>query len=184
MDILDKAIIYAVKSHSGSFRKGTSTPYITHPIEAVSIVATMTNDQRVLAATALHDVVEDTEVTIDDIRKDFGDTVVRLVAAESENKRDSLPPKTTWKIRKQETLDHLKNATKEEKMIALGDKLSNMRAIYRDYYTVGDKLWERFNQKDKTEHAWYYKAIAELLSDLGDTFAYNEYVELVNKIFN
>lgn len=109
--------------------------------------------------------------------------MARLVATESEDKREDLPPEETWKIRKQETLEHLKNATREEKMITLGDKLSNIRAIYRDYSVVGDELWKRFNQKDKSEHAWYYRSIAELLSELGDTFAYKEYVGLVGKVF-
>lgn len=108
----------------------------------------------------------------------------KLSDDESEDKRDNLPSESTWKIRKQETLDHLKDkATKEEKMITLGDKLSNIQAMYRDYLEIGDELWDRFNQKDKSEHAWYYKSIAELLSDLSDTSAYQEYVELVNKVF-
>ena len=67
-------------------------------------------------------------------------------------------------------------------MIALGDKLSNMRAIWRDYTAIGDKLWERFNQKDLHEIMWYYGAVAESLADLEDTFAYNEYANLVNKM--
>ena len=184
MDIFDKAIVFATKAHSGSFRKGTTTPYIVHPMEASTIVATMTDDKTILAAAVLRDVAEDTDYTIDDIMKEFGEDVAHLVSAESENKRDNLPPEATWKIRKQETLNHLKDATKEEKMITLGDKLSNIRAIYRDYSTIGDGLWERFNQKDKLEHAWYYKSIAELLSDLSDTPAYQEYVGLVNKVFS
>lgn len=184
MDIFDKAIVFAAKAHSGSFRKGTTTPYIVHPMEASAIVATMTDDKTILAAAVLHDVVEDTDYTIDDITKEFGEDVARLVSAESEDKRDNLPSEVTWKIRKQETLDHLKDkATKEEKIITLGDKLSNIRAMHRDYLEIGDELWNRFNQKDKSEHAWYYKSIAELLSDLSDTSAYQEYVELVNKVF-
>lgn len=71
----------------------------------------------------------------------------------------------------------------EAKMITLGDKLSNIRAIYRDYCAVGNRVWERFNQKDKNEHAWYYRGIAERLGELSDTFAYQEYVELVGKVF-
>lgn len=184
MDIFDKAIVFAAKAHSGSFRKGTTIPYIVHPMEASAIVATMTDDEIILAAAVLHDVVEGTNYTINDIVKEFGKDVARLVSTESEDKRDNLPSEATWKIRKQETLDHLKNkATKEEKMITLGDKLSNIRAMYRDYLEIGDELWDRFNQKDKSEHAWYYKTIAELLSDLSDTPAYQEYVGLVNKVF-
>ena len=183
MDILDKAIIFAVKAHSGSFRKGTETPYIVHPLEAVAIVATMTNDSAVMAAAALHDVVEDTEFTIEDIRREFGEHVAELVGAESEDKREDLPAEETWIIRKQETIEHLKQASLEEKMITLGDKLSNIRAMYRDYLAVGDKLWERFNQKDKNEHGWYYRSIAEVLSELKEYPAYREYLELVGKVF-
>ena len=68
-------------------------------------------------------------------------------------------------------------------MITLGDKLSNIRAIYRDYNSIGDELWNRFNQKDKNEHGWYYLSIAECLSELEEYFAYQEYCELVNKTF-
>ena len=184
MELFDKAITFAVKAHSGDYRKGTQTPYIVHPIEAAAIVATMTNDENVLAGAVLHDVVEDTDYTVDDIRNEFGEEVAKLVASESEDKRRDRPAEATWKIRKQETLEHLKGATIETKMITLGDKLSNIRAIYRDYSTIGDRLWERFNQKDKAEHAWYYKGIAECLKELSDTFAYQEYIELVNKVFN
>ena len=183
MDILDKAIGFAVKAHSGSVRKGTETPYIVHPLEAVAIVATMTNDKEVMAAAALHDVVEDTDYTIDDVRKEFGERVAELVGAESEDKREDLPSEDTWKIRKQETIEHLANASLEEKMIALGDKLSNIRAMYRDHLAIGDKLWERFNQKDKNEHGWYYGSIAKALSEFEDTVAYQEYCELVGKVF-
>ena len=109
MDIFDKAIVFATKAHSGSFRKGTTTPYIVHPMEASAIVATMTDDKIILAAAVLHDVVEDTDYTIDDIVKEFGEDVARLVSAESEDKRDNLPSEATWKIRKQETLDYLKD---------------------------------------------------------------------------
>ena len=183
-EVLNKALIFAVNAHTGMKRKGTNTPYIVHPMEAVAIVASMTDDRAIIAAAALHDVVEDTKYTIDDIKNEFGDKVARLVASESEDKRPELPESETWKIRKEETLEHLKNASIETKMITLGDKLSNIRAIYRDYLNLGDKLWERFNVKDKNEHAWYYSSIADLLSDLKEYPAWKEYKELVDKVFN
>ena len=183
MDLFDKAICYATEAHAGMKRKGTETPYIVHPMESVAVVATMTNEPAVLAAAVLHDVVEDTKRTLGEIRAEFGNIVAGLVASESENKREELPSAITWKMRKQETLEHLAHASKEAKMIALGDKLSNIRAIYRDYSEFGDKVWERFNQKDKAEHAWYYRGVVECLGELSDTFAYREYVDLVEKVF-
>ena len=180
---LDQAVVFAVNAHSGMKRKGCTTPYIVHPLEALTIASTLTDDVDVLCAAVLHDTVEDTDTTISDIKELFGDNVARLVASDSENKREDLPSSETWEIRKTESLTFLEKADKDEQIIALSDKLSNMRAIYRDYQILGEKLWDRFNVKDKQKHAWYYCGIATKLKDLADTFAYKEYVELVKKVF-
>mgnify|MGYP002524580236 CR=1 FL=1 len=181
--ILDNAIIFAVNAHRGQLRKGSSTPYILHPMEAAAVVGTMTADDEILAAAVLHDTVEDTGVTVEQLREQFGEHVAALVAAESENKREDKPAADTWKIRKEETIEHLKTAPTEVKMLTLGDKLSNIRSMYRDHLRLGDELWQRFNQKDKNEHRWYYESLAECLSDLSEYPAYREYTDLVAKVF-
>lgn len=180
--LLDRAITFAVKAHQGMERKGKGFPYIVHPMEAVCIVATMTNDQELLAAAALHDVIEDTDTTADDLKKEFGERVAMLVEAESDDKTGGSKAET-WHQRKQDTLDRLRNADLDIKIVALGDKLSNMRAIAHDYAVLGDELWNRFTVKDPAEHAWRYHALAEALSDLSDTDAYKEFHTLVNKTF-
>ena len=181
--ILDEAIVFATKAHEGQFRKGTSIPYILHPMEAAAIVGSMTTDEEIIAGAILHDVVEDTETTVEDVIVVFGKRVGSLVASESENKREDLPAESTWKIRKQETLNHLVAAPVDVKMITLGDKLSNIRAIYRDYQKIGDELWQRFNQKDKSEHYWYYSGIAKCITELCDYQAYKEYCDLIDRTF-
>src|SRR5665648_498520 len=103
-EVLVKAINFAAVNHSGDFRKGTEIPYIIHPMEAAVIVATMTNDPEVIAAAILHDVVEDTSVVIDNLRKEFNERICNLVSEESEDKRENLPAKDTWLIRKEETV--------------------------------------------------------------------------------
>ena len=181
--LLNKAIIFATQVHDGQLRKGSNSPYILHPLEAAAIVSTITLDEEIIAAAVLHDVVEDTPATLAQVESMFGKRVAFLVAGESENKREDLPAADTWKIRKIETIDHLKNADEDIKIITLGDKLSNIRAINRDYKKLGDDLWQRFNQKNKSEHEWYYRSIAECLSDLKDHQAYAEYVNLVDETF-
>ena len=181
--LLDKAIKFATEAHEGQLRKSTSIPYILHPMEAAAIVGTMTTDDEIIAGAVLHDVVEDTDTTVEQVRELFGGRVADFVASESEDKREHLSAQSTWKIRKQETLDHLKTAPIEVKMITLGDKLSNISAINRDYNTIGDELWQRFNQKDKNEHYWYYQSIADCLTELKDYQVYKEYCELVQKTF-
>lgn len=180
--LLDRAITFAVKAHQGVERKGKGFPYIVHPMEAVCIVATMTNDQELLAAAALHDVIEDTDTTAEDLKKEFGERVAMLVEAESDDKSGGSKAET-WHQRKQDTLDRLRNADLDIKIVALGDKLSNMRAIAHDYAVLGDELWNRFTVKDPAEHAWRYHALAEALNDLSDTDAYKEFHTLVNKTF-
>lgn len=76
--ILDRAIIFAVRAHTGTERRGKGFPYIVHPMEAVEIVATMTKDQELLAAAALHDTLEDTNITLDQLRDEFGDRIASL----------------------------------------------------------------------------------------------------------
>lgn len=182
-NVLDRAIVFATEAHEGQYRKGTDIAYILHPLEAATIVGTITTDSEVIAGAVLHDVVEDTDITINEIYEMFGERVAYLVDSESEDKREHLAAQSTWKIRKQETLDHLKNAPLDVKMITLGDKLSNIRAINRDYNAIGDILWQRFNQKDKNEHYWYYQSIADCLSELSEYHVYQEYCELVKKTF-
>ena len=182
-NVLDRAIVFATEAHEGQYRQGTDIAYILHPLEAATIVGTITTDSEVIAGAVLHDVVEDTDITINEIYEMFGERVAYLVDSESEDKREHLAAQSTWKIRKQETLDHLKNAPLDVKMITLGDKLSNIRAINRDYNAIGDILWQRFNQKDKNEHYWYYQSIADCLSELSEYHVYQEYCELVKKTF-
>lgn len=181
-ELLDRAITLAVQAHAGTERRGKGFPYIVHPMEAMAIVATMTPDQEMLAAAALHDVVEDTDVTIDEIRAEFGDRIAMLVASESEEKCPG-SKRESWHARKQAAIDRLAAASHDSKVVALGDKLSNMRAIARDYATLGDALWSRFNTNDPKEHEWHYRGLADSLRELSDTEAYKEFESLINQVF-
>lgn len=181
--LLDRAIVYAVKAHHNSERRGKGFPYIVHPMEAVEIVATITPDQELLAAAALHDTVEDTDVTVEDLRREFGDRIADLVHSESDIQTEGVSEEDSWHDRKQAAIDRLARAPHDAKIVAMGDKLSNMRAIYRDYVTQGDELWKIFHVKDKASHEWHYRGLEQSLSELGDTFAYQEFVTLIDKVF-
>ena len=181
--LLDRAIVFAVRAHAGTERRGKGFPYIIHPMEAVEIVATMTPDQELLAAAALHDTVEDTDVTIEQIRTEFGERVASFVAAESDEPHQSRDSIENWRARKQAAINRIACASHDAKIVALGDKLSNMRAIARDYAQQGDQLWDLFHAKDPKDHEWHYRGLANALSELRDTFAYKEFEELINQVF-
>jgi len=182
-DVIVKAITFAAQNHKGMVRKQTDIPYIVHPMEAAAIVATMTVDANVIAAAVLHDVLEDTPITVEILRTEFNDTICDLVAEESEDKREGQPASETWLIRKEEAIETLRNASTDAKMVALGDKLSNVRAMARDYRKSGENLWERFNQNDPKIQAWYYESLQEAFEELSGFEAYEEYKRLVEEVF-
>lgn len=182
-ELLDRAIIFAVKAHAGTERRGKGFPYIVHPMEAMEIVSTITPDQELLAAAALHDTVEDTCVTVDMIREEFGDRVADIVEAESDKRIEGVSDEDSWFDRKKAAMDHLAKASLDVKIVALGDKLSNMRAIARDYNKVGDELWDLFHVKDRKAHEWRYRGLADSLSELKDTPAFMEFMSLINQVF-
>ncbi len=179
-----QALEFASKAHAGMHRKGNEIAYIIHPVEVAEIIATVTTKIDVICAGLLHDVVEDTPYTIEDIQKMFGPRVAVLVSHETENKRPERPASETWRIRKEEFLNMLPLFPEDAQTVVLADKISNMRALARDYSIIGDAVFERFNQKDKKEHAWYYGSIIEILSDeLAYTDAWQELEELYNCVF-
>lgn len=157
--LLNKAIEFATKKHAGQFRKGTTLPYIVHPLEVLQILYSMRAETNVMIAGVLHDTVEDTDTTLEEICELFGKDVAELVSSNSEDKRKS------WDERKQHTIDALASAPKRIKMLIMADKLSNLRSIAYDYNHIGDKLWQRFNAPMEKQ-AWYYNGICDALYDM------------------
>lgn len=184
MTKIERAIGFALEAHKGQKRKGKDRAYILHPLEVLAIVGSMTEDEDVLAAAVLHDTVEDTGTTPEDIEKEFGPRVRALMMAESEDKMPDSPAPDTWQARKEATLQHLKKDGRDVKLICLGDKLANLREIARDYADLGDKLWQRFNQKCKKQHAWYYGSLCDILEEeFTQISAIEEYRRLLGEVF-
>lgn len=183
MNLVEKALTFAAAAHDGMKRKGSALPYIIHPAECVAIAASLTDNPEILAAAALHDTLEDTAVTREDLEREFGPAVTALVCSDSEDKMPHLPPASSWKQRKQATIQALQTASREEKIVAMADKLSNLRSMHTDHEAIGDALWDRFNQKDKRMHEWYYRGVLSQLKELEDTCAYQEYRRLLEEVF-
>lgn len=184
LDILSEAMGFAIAAHGGQPRKGDGSPMILHAMEAAAIAATLTRDPEVLAAAVLHDTVEDAGVSLEQLRRQFGERVARLVALETEDKCRGVAPELSWRGRKEQTVARLqKGLDRGEAAVVLGDKLSNMRAFYRGKLKLGPKMWELFNQKDPRQHHWYYRSIACALESLEDTPAWREYDWLIGQVF-
>lgn len=179
-----KAFEFAYKAHNGVTRKLSFMPYILHPMESAFIVQSIPDiKENAVIAAVLHDVVEDTDYTIEDIEKRFGKEIRDLVALESEDKMPHLPKEESWKLRKEAFLSHLKNASFEEKVICLADKLSNIKQTVVDLALRGPDIWKKFNMKDVSLQKWYYESVLEALKDLSSFDAYKEFELCVKYVF-
>ena len=185
MNKIEEAIIYATVMHQGKIRKLGSIPYILHPLEVAQILATLTDDQDVITAGILHDIVEDTDGTLEEIGKRFGERVAELVASESETEFLGQSPDATWRQRKEESINML--STTQDlgvKMVWLADTLANIRSLGGAYSEQGDKVWQKFHQTDASMQHWYYRSIAEQLElTLNKTAAFKELIKHINFIW-
>lgn len=182
--LFDRAAKFAVDSHAGTERRGKGFPYAIHVMEAAQIVSTITSDPELLAAALLHDTVEDTDVTIEQIRGQFGERVASLVQSETSETVGEDGKELSWRERKQNGIDHINNSSFDAKIVSLGDKLSNIRAIAGDYAVIGDEIWKRFHAPEgKKDIAWYYSGLVKALSPLAHTQAYMEFENRVKTVF-
>lgn len=156
------AIMFATKAHQGQVRKGTDIPYIVHPCEVAQILTEMGMEEEVIIAGVLHDTVEDTKVTLEEIEKTFGAEVAELVGGHTEDKSK------TWQERKEANVEHLKKGSLNLKAVIFADKLSNIRSLYDDYIKLGDAVWTRFNAP-KEKQSWYYMENLKVFEESFDT---------------
>ncbi|MFF2445600.1 HD domain-containing protein [Neobacillus sp. NPDC058068] len=165
MDIIEKAIIFAAKAHKDQSRKSTDIPYVTHPFAVGMLLQKAKCSDEVIAAGILHDTIEDTSTTYEDLIEHFGARIAKLVLAASEHDKS-----LSWEKRKQHTIDMLKDGYLEEIQIITADKLHNLKSIHADLEVNGEKTWERFN-RGKVDQHWYYTSIVKALKPRKNEFS-------------
>ena len=149
-----RAIKFVAEAHQGQYRKGTNIPYISHLINVMKILCENGCDKEIITAGILHDVVEDTSVTLEKVERLFGKRVATMVtgASEPEHMRNGKDGKTSLRLRKQHTIEFVaREAMLEQLLVSCADKLDNAEAIKQDFDQIGEKLWERFNAP-KSDH--------------------------------
>lgn len=150
------AVRFAADAHAGQFRKGSRVPYLIHPLNVAKILLDHGCSDRLAIAGLLHDTVEDTAVTVDEIRATFGDMVARLVEFATE------PEKLwTWEKRKQHTLSVLASGEPPALLLSIADKLDNIRSIRSDLELFGEAAWERF-KRPREKQRWYYESLRRI----------------------
>lgn len=156
MNLKERALLFATKAHSGQTRKGNGSPYIIHPIAVSKTLEEAGFSDEVVAAGYLHDVVEDTDTTIQEIEENFGSNVAYLVHSHTEDKTKS------WEQRKKHTIEVVKNSDLEVKALIASDKLNNLDSLIEDHLIMGDDIWLVF-KRGYDKQKWYHTSIANNL---------------------
>ena len=154
----ESALAYATRFHAGQHRKGTSIPYISHPLGVASIVLEYGGTEDEAIAALLHDVIEDGggQRAREEIRQLFGSNVVAIVDGCTDTDETPKPP---WRPRKEAYIARLPQEPDSVLLVSAADKLHNTRAILADYRVLGESLWDRF--KGHRDTLWYYRALAD-----------------------
>jgi (p)ppGpp synthase/HD superfamily hydrolase len=153
LNLTDKALQMAAVAHEGQYRKNTKVPYIAHPAAVGLILQKAGYKEELVTSGILHDTVEDTEITLDDIKREFGNEVAAIVAGCSE------PDKSlSWEERKEHTIEYLKTAPEDIRIVACADKLHNVKSILLDIERDGEDVWTWF-KRGREQQAWYYRNV-------------------------
>ena len=163
MGVKEKAMKFAIKAHDGKFRKAElSKPYIFHPIDVANLLQNYGFDDNVVAAGYLHDVIEDTEYTKEDILKNFGEDICSLVLGATEEDKS-----LSWEERKLGTINRVKKMDLRHKAIVACDKISNIEDLRFKFGKDGMEDFSSFN-RGKDKKLWYWNEVYKSLIDSED----------------
>ena len=159
--LIERALRVAAFAHANQSRKATTIPYLTH-LAGTALVLTRAGivEERVLAAALLHDGIEDTDLTAEQIAQEFGEDVAQMVVDASEIKLDESGQKIAWHERKREHRHRLRECSVESRAIVLADKVHNLGTIVDDL-AVDPSTWTRFRATPE-ESIHYFETMFEL----------------------
>lgn len=166
------AFEFAKEKHKNQTRKITNEPYIKHLYDVAKILEENGCSPEVVISGILHDTIEDTNTTYEEIEDKFGKKIATIVLGETENKA------LEYKERKQERITALKTASFEVKLVKCADMLANITDIEASLNLFGDEIWNFFNAPKQTI-AWYYTSMFSSMNELAHL---NMHKALKNKI--
>ena len=164
---IQKAIDFSAAKHINQRRKAGGLPYIVHPFSVAWILADYVGDEDVVVAGLLHDVLEDVKgSSFEEIEREFGSRVARIVKDVSEDKDPNFPEaeKMTWEDRKKKYLVHLHSAGVEAIYVSAADKIHNLMSLKQRYDAVGEEVWETFNA-GREKSFWFYGEVMKVVKE-------------------
>ena len=173
--LLEKAVRIATSAHQGQKRKEADIPYISHPMMVALKLMRHDFPDEVIAAALVHDVLEDTEFSRDELYKQLGDKVFAIVLAVTND--DTL----SWEDKKMKYVETVKNGPDGTKAVAIADKIHNAESLLMAYEAQGPVVWKNFN-KGKAKKMWFEHAVYDMLKDTWDHPLLAEYAALIERM--
>ncbi|MBT4446898.1 bifunctional (p)ppGpp synthetase/guanosine-3',5'-bis(diphosphate) 3'-pyrophosphohydrolase [archaeon] len=175
-NLINKAFNIASEKHQNQTRKGSDIPYLIHLMDVASILFQFKASTDQVCAGFLHDTIEDTPYTLEELKEDFNQQVHDFVKFSTENMEEKGPDHSneSWEKRKIEVIEKSKLASNDELLVMFADKLANIRSFVQDYKELGEKLWEKFNG-NKEKQKWFYSSLYQIFKD---KFGQNQEVKL------
>jgi (p)ppGpp synthase/HD superfamily hydrolase len=185
---IQKALKIAFECHEGQRRKVNSAPYIVHILDVAKLLLSEPSaTENIVIAGILHDTLEDTSYNAEQLKEDFGSSILNIVQFVTEPGKGNITSKEekrqTWKQRKQHTLDSCQTATNDQLLVLLADKLSNLQSIKNDLLILSDNIWSYFNAQ-KADICWYFRELNNIFSQrIGNTRLFKIYDKVFEDVF-
>ena len=177
INLIERAIRIAISAHGDQIRKNDGSPYFIHPLMVGFKLKENDFSDTVVAAGIAHDILEDTDVTEDELREILGDEVVDIVTVVSHD--DSL----SWNDKKKGYVEQLRNASEEAKAVSVADKIHNAESMVVTHKEIGADIWKKF-KRGKERKMWFEDMMVSMLKDTWDHPLIGEYEILVEKMRN
>ncbi|MGM5480500.1 MAG: HD domain-containing protein [Nanobdellota archaeon] len=183
---IEQAMMRAYECHHGQFRKVRKIPYFVHILDVMKHLMYETDDENMICAGLLHDTLEETTYSAQELKTEFGEEVYSLVnfCTEPGNTYDSTVDnqRRTWKDRKTHSINLLSSASDRELLVFLADKLSNLMSLHDDILGGEKDIWSHFNAS-KEEKEWYYRSIKEKMKPFSNRRIYRIFSETIEEVF-
>lgn len=175
MELLEKAHRLMIRAHGKQVRKTYGSPYVAHPMMVAKKLARLNFPDEVIAAAMVHDVLEDTNITEQQLRQELGDEVVDIILPLSEDK------KLEWEDRKKKYISDVKNGSSATKAVSIADKIHNLESIIATHQNMGSDIWSKFN-RPKEQKLQFEKEMLKAFQESWDHSMIAEYEKLLKQV--
>lgn len=175
MELLEKAHRLMIRAHGKQVRKTDGSPYVAHPMMVAKKLARLNFPDEVIAAAMIHDVLEDTDITEQQLRQELGNEVVDIILPLSEDK------KLDWEDRKKKYISDVKNASIATKAVSIADKIHNLESVIETHKTMGPAIWTKFN-RGKEQKMWFEREMLKAFQESWDHPMIAEYEKLLKQV--